>query len=227
MRRTLAGLLAGVVGASALVASVSAPTVATADTRSDCYVQLKAPSTVKIDRYYQKINVSLIDSCKIADFTGITLYGSRGLQDVFIFDGTTTTNWNVYADQTTLGTLTTDPSDSLALDADENEITVKPTTVKVKLGTKAYVSTKRSGKKVTIKATAKNWDVKSESYKAWNASSAKIQYKSGSTWKTLKSVKLKKGSASYSYKIKSKRTYRFVTGETATRFGATSATSRR
>ena len=80
---------------------------------------------------------------------------------------------------------------------------------------------------MTLKVSAKSWDVKSESYKAWSAPSAKIQYKSGSTWKTKKTVKLKKGAASYSYKTSSKRTYRFVVGETGTQFGATSSTSRR
>jgi len=168
----------------------------------------------------------LIDSCGIADFSGIALYGSRGFDNGFIFDGTTTTRWDVYGTQT-LGALSTDPDDSFTYDCDDNEITVKPTTINVKLGTRAYVSTKRSGKKVTIKVGAKKWEPKSEAYRTWNAPSAKIQYKSGSTWKTKKTVKLKNGTASYSYKTAAKRTYRFVTDETSTRFGATSSTSRR
>ncbi len=227
MRKSVAGLMAAAVGASALVAGVGSPTVAAADTRSDCYVQLKAPSTVKIDRYYQRITVSLVDSCKIADFAGIALYGSRGFQDGFIFDGNTSTRWDLYADKTALGTLRTEPADSFAMDVDENDITVKATSIKVKLGTHAYVNTKRKGKKVTIKVNAKSWNVKSETYQAWNAPSAKIQYLSGSTWKTKKTVKLKNGSASYSYKTTSKRTYRFVVAEDGTHFGATSSTSRR
>ena len=84
-----------------------------------------------------------------------------------------------------------------------------------------------AGSRRSGKVGAKNWDPKSEAYPAWNAPTAKIQYKSGSTWKTLKTVKLKNGAASYSYKTKSKRTYRFVIGATSTRFGATSSTSRR
>ncbi len=227
MRKSLAGLVAAAVGASALVAGVAAPTVAAADTRSSCYVQLKAPSTVTIDRHYRRVAVSLIDSCKTAEFAGIALYGSRGFEDGFIFDGNTTTSWNVYSGQTTLGTLKTNPDDSVAYDSDENEITVKPTTIKVKLGSRAYVGTARKGSKVTVKASATSWDVKSEKYKAWNAGKATIQYQSGSSWKTLKTVKLKSGAASYSYSTKSTRTYRFVVAEDGTHFGATSSTSRR
>ena len=227
MRKSLAGLVAAAVGSSALVAGVAAPTVAAADTRSDCYVQLKAPSTVKIDRYYQRVNVTLIDSCQIADFAGIALYGARGMEAGIVFDQTHSARWDVYAPRISLGTLTADPQDSLALDEDENEITVKPTTVKVKLGTHAYVGTARKGSKVTVKASATTWDVKSEKNKAWNAGKATIQYQAGSSWKTLKAVRLKNGAASYSYSTKSTRTYRFVVGEDGTHFGATSKTSRR
>jgi hypothetical protein len=227
MRTSLAGLMAAAVGASALVAGVAAPTAAAADTKSNCYVQLKAPSTVKIDRHYQRVTVSLIDSCKTAEFAAIALYSSRGFEDGFVFDGRTTSSWNVYAGKTTLGTLKTNPDDSLAYDSDENEIAVKPTTIKVKLGSHAYVGAARKGSKVTVKASATSWDVKSEKYKAWNAGKATIQYQSGSSWKSLKTVKLKNGAASYSYSTKSTRTYRFVVGEDGTHFGATSSTARR
>lgn len=227
MRKSLAGLVAAAVGTSALVAGVAAPTVAAADTRSNCYVQLKAPSRVTIDRHYQRVALSLIDSCKIADVAGIALYSSHGFEDGFVFDGKTTSSWNVYSGETTLGTLKTEPDDSFAWDADDNDITVKSTTITVKLGSHAYVGTARKGSKVTVKASATSWDVRSEKYKAWNAGKATVQYQAGSTWKTLKSVKLKNGAASYSYSTKSKRTYRFVVGEDGTHFGATSSTSRR
>jgi hypothetical protein len=226
MRRTLAGLMAAAIGTSALVAGVAAPTVAVAETRDDgCYVQLDAPTSIKIDRPYKDVKVSVYDSCGVAEYASFDLYGSAGWDNIFIFDGNAVDHWDVYDDWQKPGRYTTRLS--MAYDSDYNDLGFEPTTTTVKLGTKAYTSTKRSGKKVTIKVGAKSYAPDHNAYRAWNASSARIQYKSGSTWKTLKTVKLKKGAASYSYKIKSKRTYRFVIGETSTRFGATSSTSRR
>jgi hypothetical protein len=225
MNRAVRGLLAVFAGAAlALGIGIAAPVAADADVSSDCYVQLDAPSKVTIDRRYKDVRVYVIDSCGIADYASFDLYGPDGWDDVFIFDGNDVDHWNVYNWQTP-GRYTTRLSG--AWHANDNDLGFEATTTTVKLGTKADVSTKRSGKMVTIAVSAKTYSPSRDSNVAWNATSAKIQYKSGSTWKTLKTVRLKSGKASYSYQVSSKRSYRFLVGETSNRWGSTSNTSTR
>jgi hypothetical protein len=190
----------------------------------ECYVQLKAPAKIVVDRYYKAVEVSLKDSCGIAEYASFYEYGPRGMDNIFIFDGNATDTWDIYAWQT-LGTFKTRLGG--AWDQDSNELDFVSTTTKVKLGTKAKIATTRSGSKVKVAVTSTSWSPDKERQVAWNASSAKVQYQTKSGWKTLKSVTLKKGKATVTTTSKAKRTYRFVTAETGTRFGATSATSKR
>lgn len=219
--KALARALVAALTTTALAVTGVVATAPAASAEPGCYVQLKAPAKITIDRYYREVRTSLVDSCGIADYVSFDLYGTRGWDNVFIFDGNATDLWDVYQWQD-LGRFTTRVSS--AHDADYNDITVKPTTIVIKLGARAAISSKRTSKtKVKLSVTATSYSTSSEKFTGWNASSAKIQYKSGTTWKTLKTVKLEGGKASYTTTSKAKRTYRFVTAETGTRFGAVSA----
>lgn len=218
--KALARALVAALTTAALAVTGVVATAPAASAEPGCYVQLKAPAKITIDRNYKAANTSLIDSCGIAEYASFDLYGSRGWDNIFIFDGTTTEIWDIY-DWQDLGTFTT--RGSLALDSNYDDMAFKSTTIKIKLGARAAISSKRTSKtKVKLSVEATSYSTGSEKFTGWNASSAKIQYKSGTTWKTLKTVKLKGGKASYTTTSKAKRTYRFVTAETSARFGAVS-----
>lgn len=219
--RRLVPALALALGSATVVAVGSAAPAAADDS---CYVKLDAPSKIKIDRPYKKVDVNLIDSCGIAEYAAFTEYGPRGLDNIFIFDGNDSDVWDVYAFQTT-GTFQTRLSG--AYDSSYNEIDYRSTTTKIKLGTRASISSSRSGSKVKLTVKASSYRPFDEKYAAWNPSSAKVEYRSHGHWKTLKNVKLKGGKATVTRKVSAKRTYRFTVAESGSRWGTTSHTTRR
>jgi hypothetical protein len=87
---------------------------------------------------------------------------------------------------------------------------------------KTSISAKRSGSKVTLSAKATYYHPDSFSYRSHSPKGAKFQVKSGSKWKTVKTVSLSKGRASYSFKKSAKARYRVVLPQTSTVTAATS-----
>ena len=94
----------------------------------------------------------------------------------------------------------------------------------VRAHVKSGLTAKRSGSKVTLTATAKRYSIDKWGYATYSPKKAKFQVKSGSSWKTLKTVTLKKGKATYTTKTSKKKSYRFVTVKTSTSAASTSKT---
>jgi hypothetical protein len=92
----------------------------------------------------------------------------------------------------------------------------------VRAHVKSGLTAKRSGSKVTL--TAKRYSLDKWGYATYSPKKAKFQVKSGSSWKTLKTVTLKKGKATYTTKTSKKKSYRFVTVKTSTSAASTSKT---
>lgn len=67
---------------------------------------------------------------------------------------------------------------------------------------------KRYGSKKTFSAKLRYFSDKSQKWVTYNPSGAKLQYKSGSKWKNLKSLKFKSGKASYVQRSSKKYYYR-------------------
>lgn len=93
---------------------------------------------------------------------------------------------------------------------------------------KAYasLSTKRSGKTVTLTSTTKVYNPEKYGKVNYNPK-VKFQVKSGSKWKTLKTVSAKKGKATFKVTSKGKKTYRVTFDEVSWATGATSKTAKR
>jgi hypothetical protein len=220
-----ARLLRRVVAAAAVavLAALTVPALE-APAADRCAVSISLPSKVTIDRSYKEVKVALKDPCKKSDWAAFDLYGPQGADQFFYFDGNTTDYWDVY-DFQTLGSFKT--RDSFAYDRSYDELPVTEVTTKVKLGTRAAISSKRSGSRVTLSVSASGYNVDADKFVAWSHPSAKLQYKSGSTWKYLKTVKLSGGKGSYTYTQSSKRTYRLVLEETSRNWSATSSTTTR
>lgn len=73
---------------------------------------------------------------------------------------------------------------------------------------KSSITAKRSGRKVTLTAKAQVYAPDRYGYIKYNAKNAKFQVKSGSKWKTLKTVNLKKGTAKLTVTQSRKKSYR-------------------
>lgn len=94
---------------------------------------------------------------------------------------------------------------------------------------RTQIAAKRSGKNVEVTARAQRYAPNSYSgdgYTPYNPK-AKIQYKSGRTWKTVATVQLRKGVAKKTMKASSKRIYRVTFGQVSWATGATSGTVKR
>lgn len=74
---------------------------------------------------------------------------------------------------------------------------------------------KRVGSKKTFTTTLRYFSDKSQKWVSYNAGGAKLQYKSGSSWKNLKSLKFKSGKASYVQRTSKKYSYRVTVPGTA------------
>lgn len=92
--------------------------------------------------------------------------------------------------------------------------------------TYASLSTKRSGKTVTLTSKTKVYNPERDG-KVNYSPKVKFQVKSGSKWKTIKTVTAKKGKATYKVKTKSKKTYRVTFSQVSWAAGATSKSSKR
>lgn len=90
--------------------------------------------------------------------------------------------------------------------------------------TKSTLTAKRSGSRVTLTAKAQYYAPDKYRYAQYNAQGAKLQVKSGSTWKTIKTVNLSKGKASITIKQSKKKSYRLQV-PTATWAAATTSKS--
>ena len=79
---------------------------------------------------------------------------------------------------------------------------------------------------MTLTASAQRYNPEINKYVGHGAKKARVQVKSGKKWKTVKTVKLKKGKATVKLKTKLKKQYRFVFDQTSATTGATSKTIR-
>jgi hypothetical protein len=98
---------------------------------------------------------------------------------------------------------------------------------KVRAHVKTGLTAKRTGSKVTLTATAKRYSLDHWGYTTYSPKSAKLQVKSGSSWKTLKTVKLTKGKTTYTVTSSKAKSYRFVTDASATSASSTSTSIRK
>lgn len=81
--------------------------------------------------------------------------------------------------------------------------------------TKSSLAAKRSGTKVTLTASASFYSPENGRYAQYSPKNAKLQVKTGKSWKTIKTLKLNKGKASISLKDSKKKTYRVTVPKNA------------
>lgn len=92
----------------------------------------------------------------------------------------------------------------------------------IRAKSKTSMTSSRKGKTVTVNIKSTSFNLDANKYTAYNAKNAKLQVKSGKTWKTIKTVPLKSGRATVKITSSTKKQYRFTYDKTSTRTGATS-----
>lgn len=158
---------------------------------------------------------------------------SGGIVDYAFFesDGNSKrTRIMVCPDWSGLGKYTVGPSEVMANNASYSNFVDRTDYTKgyfyVRGKTYASLSTKRSGRTVTLTSTTKVYNPERYGKVNYNPK-VKFQVKSGSKWKTIKTVTAKKGKATYKVKTKSKKTYRVAFSQVSWATGATSKSVKR
>jgi hypothetical protein len=151
----------------------------------------------------------------------------------FFFDGATADRIQVCSSDG-LGAFKVGPTEVSAytVDAEDNfelfdYVDTTSKTFYVRGQAKAYLGAKRSGSKVTLTATAKYYNPTAYGYSKYSPKKAKIQRKTSTGWKTIKTIDLKSGKATYTLKNSKKATYRVTFGQTSKVTAATSASEKK
>lgn len=208
-RRVAAVLLTAVLAAGAAVAAPE-PVAVAADR---CAVSVRLPAKIVIDREEQVIAVPPRDPCGLLWEGKFHLYGpdyTWSFEYDYLLDKRVT-RWAVH-DSQDVGVHTI--RDSWATDREGNFLPLAGASTTIKRVAWAGLSAERSGSRVTVRATAKGWNRDEERLTYWSHPSATLQYRSGSSWKTLRKVALTSGKARFSFTQSTKRTYRLVLAET-------------
>lgn len=222
----------------ALLASVVLVPSASASTRPIDITSYKVSDQVITSSYCRMVSVSMTTT-KQKDYkeSWIDVDVTRG-QDLVNWlsseDGKTLSRLQLCPWMDGLGKYTIGPADVFAEYTARNSLgtytdyrsytdgTTKSFYVRAK--SKASLSSSRKGRTVTLTAKASSLNLDWDQYRAYNPSSATLQVKSGTTWKTVKTVKLSNGKATAKITSSAKRQYRFTFPKTSTRTGATSNT---
>jgi hypothetical protein len=228
----------------ALVASVAALALAVgpalsanAASASFDVTKLSADNIVVSDWSCKKTNVYMKYKKKnVDDWTVETeIHGRHGYMDDAYFSDYRTKSQDrisLCPDEGGLGKYSLGPSEISAsydgdyyVDYDEHRDYTKGYFY-VRGKTYASLSSKRSGSSVTLTSSTKVYNPERYGKTSYNPK-VKFQVKSGSKWKTLKTITAKKGKAVYKVKSKSKRYYRVTFSQVSWATGATSKSVKR
>lgn len=202
-------------------------TAAPAQAAYSCSVSV--PSTVSITSPYRTITGTFSEGCRrYADWADWSVvHPTQGPWDVFFYDGQRTEQLDWY-DWSPLGTYTVRPESAY----DHNFRPMKQNSRKmtVRLGSKTAASSSRSGRYVTVKATATRYSPNAQKYRAWPGAKVSLRQKSCSScsWKWVKSAKTdSKGRASVKAYASTSRYWQIATVDSSTTWGKASNTLRR
>ncbi|ROP43598.1 hypothetical protein [Pseudokineococcus lusitanus] len=226
LRRALTALLTTVVvglGTVTAVAPATAQPVTAA--AAACSSRAGLPARVSIDRAYQEVRVPLQDSC-YNDFVWLDLYGPQGYETMLDWDPAhngALAYWDVYGWYTQPGTYRVREGY-----ASPHNYTASTSTL-VKFGSKAGLTAKRSGGRVTLTACASYYNGSRDAFVPWAGHKATIQKlgRDGRTWSYVKTVGTNRsGCAAHTVSDRYAGTYRVSTYETYQIFGRTSPSVR-
>ena len=221
--------LRSLLAATGLLATtlVTAAAPATAAGTCSAYV----PSRISVGQYFKSYRINEGPNCASAGVVYASWDGvhpTQGQQDILIFNGTRSTDWDVYDWNVPLGRWTWRPG--LAYDSSYDDVYQYTTYTDVRLASYGRVTATRSGSKVNIKTTARRYWTTESRFIGWAGARGQIQWRTpgSSTWHGLKDVYSNSaGAYSYTYSTTASRDYRVVLNPVSTIWGSTSPSVRR
>lgn len=220
-------MLKRVAEAAALSLLPLAASPAPAQAAYSCSVS--APSKVSITSSYRTITGTYSEGCRrYADWaTWSVVHPTQGPWDFFFYDGQTSERLDWY-DWSPLGTYTVRPEG--AYDHNYRRMNQNTRTMTVRLGSRTAASSSRSGRYVTVKATATRYSPNAQTYRGWAGAKVSLRQKScaSCSWKWVKSGKTdSKGRVSIKAYASTNRYWQIATIDSSTTWGKASTTLRR
>lgn len=195
---------------------------AVAAAADDCYTYANLPDKISMDSIYKEVRVSLVDNCG-ASYAYFDIYGPDGYYDSLDYDyayNGAVDYWYIDPEYTRPGLFQTPYASTDGIAYNNRAI--------VKFGSKAALTSKRSGNTVKLTACASYYNGSRYAFVPWAGNKATIQQqtKSGG-WQYVRTVTLgSNGCASYNYSNKYSGTYKVTTYETYQIFGRESTFTR-
>ena len=228
MRAATRRWLAGTAAALSLSGMLNVAAAGPAAAYGTCSVNV--PARLTVDAPFKRFTASLASDCDAsgADYaTWDIRHHYYGPQNLLIFDGNTTDTWDFY-DWGYLGTHYVEPSSSW--DHNYNDLAQNTRTVSVRLGSRLYIASSRSGAYVTLHTTLKRYRPSADGFAAWPNHPVRLQFQTCATcaWTTFKTVYPNSyGKAAHRFYSARGKNYRAVAADMSTTWGRTSATTYR
>ena len=204
---------------------VAAPS---AQAASSCNISV--PSKVAISSHYREIKGTFSAGCRYgAEYAfWSVIHPTQGAMDGFWFDPGMTSETLDWYDWNPKGVYTVRGDG--AYDLDYDPMAQNSPKMTVKLGSRLYVGTSRSGSVVTISGSASRYSTYYGTFRPWSGKSVTLQSKSCSScsWKYVTSASTNRyGKVTIKRSASTARYWRLRTTDDSTTFGHTSATSKR
>ncbi|MEN3123329.1 hypothetical protein [Janibacter sp. LM] len=206
------------------------PTVMVAAPSQAAYsCSISVPSKVSVTSTYRAITAKFSAGC-----LGYTesawwdiMHPTQGWEGAFNFDGASSDVEDWY-DWSPLGTYTIRPD--FAYDYNYNDVHQNTRTMTVRLGSRTAASSSRSGRYVTVRATATRYSPSAGTYRAWSGAKVSLRQKSCSScsWKWVRSGTTDRyGRVSLKAYASTTRYWQIATVDTSNTWGKASTTLKR
>jgi hypothetical protein len=193
---------------------------------------LYVPSRIAVAQHYRAIGVRLGSNCVAAGVSWANWDGyhpTQGLEEILIFDGSTTEYWDLYDWDAPLGRWTWRPEGAYKSNF-EDVYQYGPYYTDVRLASYGRATATRSGSKVNVRSVAMRYWTAESRFIGWAGARGQLQYRVPGTtiWRGLKEVySYSNGAYSYTYTTNQVRDYRVVLYDYSTIWGSTSPVVRK
>ncbi len=226
MNKFFGCLLVAVVATASTLSFTASP--AAAFPGGSCSIAL--PARLAVDAPYERFTARLAPDCAASgeDWAAWDVaHTYYGPSSIFFFDtGESSAVWEFY-DWEHLGSHVVRPSS--AYDADSNELTQNTVATSVRLWSRLYLTSARSGNKVTLRTTATRYTPSAEGFRAWSGTQVPLYSRTCSTcaWKYFRMLRTNSnGQAWTTFTQAGARDYQARTADINTTWGRVVSTRR-
>ncbi|MFJ6132728.1 YggN family protein [Janibacter terrae] len=206
------------------------PTVMVAAPSQAAYsCSVTTPTKVSVTSQYRAVTAKFSSGCLQYTDWGwwSVMHPTQGVTEMVEFDGGSSDTIDWY-DWNPVGTYTVRPEG--AYDDNFNDVNQNTRTMTVRLGSRTAASSSRSGRYVTVRATATRYSTSAGTYRAWSGAKVSLRQKSCSScsWKWVRSGTTDRyGRVSLKAYASTTRYWQIATVDTSNTWGKASTTLKR